>query len=416
MSKSIFLYFQIHQPYRINNAELGDNTKWQDFFVGQELGKLGLDMRNETIFNKVATSCYIPTTEFWLNQLQKHPELHFTLSFSGTFLEQCQDYPNYGSQVLDLFRQIVATGRVEILDETYYHSLAFLVDLQEYLDQIRIHRRMIEKLFNYSPESFRNTELIYNNHIGEIIQKLGYKTILIEDAWWNRQSKLVKEDSVFINEKIVLGASEQELLRKYQISEPQENLKILLRDTDSSDGIMFIGGKPEYLADSIVNSPKTQLGVFTDYEFMGEHSSLGDTIFVNLENQIINLMKSDCKFNLIKNLEVENPEIYSCPEYSSWGHKERDISVWRGGQAQEDAFAKLLELFNFLKKHDRLDLLEAWRKLSTSCHLYFLGQKTGFDADFVDLFSPYNSVQEALEMYLSVSNQIFELAKKPKLT
>jgi len=406
--KDIYLYFQIHQPYRINSVKKA--SAWQDFFVGEEYGKNSLDMRNETIFEKVALSCYLPTTEFWLGQLVKFPQLKFSISFSGTFLEQCLQYPKYGIKILELFNKLIATNRVEILDETYYHSLAFLVDLQEYLEQIKLHRNLIKKLFNYAPVSFRNTELIYNNYVGAVVKNLGYETILIEDAWWNRESKISPNSSIYLSQDYSLKTEEKDLLTNYQVGVIKNNFKLILRNEEATDGVIFNADENRLLA-AIENSESGEIGIFTDYEFLGEHSTEREKIFGLLENQILKIIENKHTFKLIKEARINQVIVYNCPEYSSWGHKERDITVWRGGQAQEQAFLKLQESFKIIQTQ-KPELIEAWRRLSTSCHFYFLGQKTGPDKEFVDLFSPYNSAEEALEKYLRVSDELLRLVNK----
>jgi len=413
-TKDICLYFQIHQPYRINSVSPSKKPEWQDFFVGRKLGKRGQDMQNKAIFDKVALNCYLPTTKFWLEFLQKHPNFKFSLSFSGTFLEQCQQYPEYGQPVLELFQQFIKTNQVEILDETYYHSLAFLVDTKEYLEQIKLHRNLIKRLFNVEPKTFRNTELIYNNKIASIIQSLGYETILLEDAWWQPKPDL--NQSFYTNQNQNLTPQELDLISNYKIQDKNSKLKIFFRNEKCSNGIMFVAKDPfvnGLLAQEIVVSKQNKIGIFTDYEFLGEHHESGDEATLNLEKQLNYLLQRRVNFKTIaevsSTINPEKLESYNCPEFSSWGHKERDITVWRGGLQQEQAFLQLESLYWQIQASGRTNLLEAWRRLSTSCHFYFLGDKTGEDGEFVNLFSPYESISEALDIYLKVLYEIKQL-------
>jgi|GEM_PF-2207995 len=424
-STEVCFYFQIHQPYRLNPDIEDENGNWMNYFMGQKVGKYGQDMTNEAIFNKVATNCYLPTTEFWLNYLQKNPQVKINLSFSGTFLEQCLEFKENGQAVLALFKELIATGQVEVFGETYYHSLSFLVDLKEYLEQIKLHRNIVKKLFNLEPVTFRNTELIYNNHIGEIIRSLGYETMVIEDA---PQKPRPNQHSFYANYDYKLTANEYELIAKYQIREnPSKKLNLFFRNGQCSDGLMFVAKDPfvpGLLAKNILESSESQIGVFTDYEFLGEHDDPDNVAITNLQNQLDYLLTKNIIFskvsqaaiNLGKNLTTHQIsdkiqlttsssnylELYDCPEFTSWAHKERDITVWRGGDYQEEAFLQLESLYWAIRESDKPHLIEAWRKLSTSCHFYFLGQKTGADGDFVKLFSPYESIEEALNSYLKV--------------
>ena len=63
--------------------------------------------------------------------------------------------------MLDSFRELVKTGRVEIVSETYYHSLAFFYSRSEFEHQVELHRRKIRDVFGVETSVFRNTELRY---------------------------------------------------------------------------------------------------------------------------------------------------------------------------------------------------------------------------------------------------------------
>jgi alpha-amylase len=88
----------------------------------------------------------------------------------------------FAPEVLDSFRALVATGQVELLNETYYHSLSYLFSPSEFRRQVRMHRKKILDLFNYEPQSFRHTELIYSNQLAKEVEDLGYRSILAEGA------------------------------------------------------------------------------------------------------------------------------------------------------------------------------------------------------------------------------------------
>ena len=46
-------------------------------------------------------------------------------------------------EVLESFQALVATGGVELLGETFHHSLAALADQEEFRAQVELHRRAI---------------------------------------------------------------------------------------------------------------------------------------------------------------------------------------------------------------------------------------------------------------------------------
>ena len=72
----VTFYFQLHQPFRLHPD--GPTFLW--------------NQENEWIFRKVAHNCYLPATHMFLELIERHPEFKITLSLSGTFLEQAEQY------------------------------------------------------------------------------------------------------------------------------------------------------------------------------------------------------------------------------------------------------------------------------------------------------------------------------------
>src|SRR5690348_17077660 len=114
-------YFQVHQPYRLRDLRAKD------------VGRDGVDYfdheKNRAVFRKVAEKCYLPTNKLMLELLNKHEHFRISYSLSGVFLDQCEEY---GPDVLDSFKALAATGKVEFLAETYYHSLSAIKSTKEF--------------------------------------------------------------------------------------------------------------------------------------------------------------------------------------------------------------------------------------------------------------------------------------------
>jgi alpha-amylase len=70
----------------------------------------------------------------------------FKVSYSvtGTALEQ---FEKYSPAVLKSFSELADTGAVELLSETYYHSLSFLFSKEEFMSQISMHKARIHGAF-----------------------------------------------------------------------------------------------------------------------------------------------------------------------------------------------------------------------------------------------------------------------------
>ena len=169
---AIVLYLHVHQPYRVKNYSFFSIGEDKSYFNDQE-GRLN----NQKILEKVAHKSYLPFNQLLLELLKNHPEFKVSMSISGVALEQfCEFKP----EVLKSFQRLVETGRVELINETYYHSLSFLFSRDEFHRQINKHRKILKDLFGYTTKAFRNTELIYSNDIAKEAELAGFKTILAE--------------------------------------------------------------------------------------------------------------------------------------------------------------------------------------------------------------------------------------------
>ena len=84
--------------------------------------------------------------------------LKFSFSISGVFLEQCE---MFDPDLLDTFRQLAETKRVEFLNQTYYHSIASLYpDKEEFIEQAKMHKQTVKDLLGYT-RTFSRTPNYY---------------------------------------------------------------------------------------------------------------------------------------------------------------------------------------------------------------------------------------------------------------
>src|SRR5579872_6536735 len=146
----ICLYLQVHQPYRLRRYRVFDIGTEAPYWDGPA---------NQGILRRVADRSYLPTNALLADLIRRSDgQFRVTLSLSGVVLEQLEaDAPD----ALASFRELVATGGVELLGETYDHSLASLFSATEFANQVRAHSALIQRLFGRTPSVFRNTELLY---------------------------------------------------------------------------------------------------------------------------------------------------------------------------------------------------------------------------------------------------------------
>ncbi|MBE3134827.1 MAG: alpha-amylase, partial [Acidobacteria bacterium] len=166
---SVCFYFQVHQPFRLRRYSVFDSDA--NYFD---------EYKNAEICRKVAGRCYLPTNRLMLDLIRRFGK-DFSVSYSmtGVALEQFQ---RWAPEVVDSFRALVDTGQVELLAETYFHSLSFLYSREEFREQVMAHSAKMAETFGVRPQVFRNTELIYNNDLAHFIEGLGFIGITAEGA------------------------------------------------------------------------------------------------------------------------------------------------------------------------------------------------------------------------------------------
>ena len=135
-----------------------------------------------------------------------------------------------------------------------------------------------------------------------------------------------------------------------------------------------------------------------DYETFGEHQwedtgifefldSLPEKIFDVNPGQNDFATPSEC----IERYEPVGE--YDVKHMTSWADTERDLSAWLGNSMQEAAAAELYRLEEPIKARYAAGdefILEDWRKLTTSDHLYYMCTKYWADGDVHKYFSPYD--------------------------
>lgn len=361
--KNVCLYFQVHQPRRLKQLDIfKKSSDLNDRYFDDEL--------NKQVFDKVSTKCYIPANEIILKNLRENPEFKVSFSLSGSFIEQAEIFK---PELIESFREMAETGRVEFLNETYYHSLASLYsDKKEFKRQVLKHAEKIRKTFGVKTKSFRNTELIYNNEIAKEVEKIGYETILTE------------------GKEHVLGWRSPDYVYKAKNS----NIKVLFRNYKLSDDVGYrFTAKwwSEYplTADKyafwIDNGIGDVANIFIDYESFGEHHWADSGILDFLDHLPKELSKRGIKFETVS--EASRHEIkdeVDVPYLLSWADIERDVSAWLGNRMQRHCFDELQSI-----KTENTEMLDVYGNLQNSDHLYYLCTKSWNDGDVHKYFSPY---------------------------
>lgn len=397
--RAICLYLHIHQPVRYREYsifDVGNNSNYfdSDFHSRQS---------NERIFKKVANKSYRPMLDLLEKNMQKYPDFKVSFSITGTWLEQAE---KWAPELIAQIRRMVSRGQVEIVGETYYHSLAYFYNLSEFADQVTMHSQAIQRLFGTTPKVFRNTELAYNDSLAKWADEKGYKGILAEG--WDK----------------VLGWRSPNYV---YCPAGCDNIKLLLKNYRLSDDIAFRFSNrswsewpltvPKYLGwlkDDCLRGPLINL--FMDFETFGEHQ-WQDTGIFNFMNSLVPewLGEYENKFVTVSeacDLMPVADEI-SMPSTVTWADTERDLSAWLSNAMQHSAMDNLYALRDQILATKDGQLISDWRYLTTSDHPYAMCTKYWSDGDVHAYFSAYASPYEAFMYFMNVLRDIeYRLAKK----
>lgn len=375
--KTLCFYFQIHQPFRLRRYrffDIGNNHYYFD------------DFQNEEIFRNMAEKSYLPANRMILDMIKSSGgSFKVAYSISGTALEQMEIY---APELIDSFQELIKTGNVEILAETYSHSLSSLGDLDEFKRQVTLHSEKIESLFGVKPTVFRNTELIYTDEISEVVSSLGYKGMLTEGA------------------KHILGWKSPNYV--YQ-SATVPKLKLLLKNDRFSEDISMHfsnynwSGYPltaEKYITEVANTPKEEevICAFMNYEVFGSLNKA--------ETHVFDFFKALPHFAEMNNISFSTPTEAMANRKPvapitvlypiSWVDEEKDVSSWLGNLLQKGAFDKIVEIGERVRLSGDRRILQDWGYLQSSDHFYYMNTK------HIGAFSPYDNPYDAFNNYMNV--------------
>ncbi len=382
--RSICFYFQVHQPMRLRAYRFFDIGAYHNYYD---------DYQNRFILNRVAEKCYLPMNKLLLEQIKEYGSaFKVSFSISGVALDQ---FEMYAPKVLESFKELAKTGSVEFLAETDAHSLSSLSSGKEFEAQVRSHSEKIERFFDQKPKTFRNTELIYSDNIGEMVADMGYETMLTEGAkhvlGWKSPNFMYCNA---LNPKLKL------LLKNFRLS---DDIAFRFSDRGWSEWPLTTSKFIKWLND--IDKKEEVVNLFMDYETFGEHQWTETGIFdfiKELPGKI--LSKTDFTFKTPSELSKELQPIsaINVPYPISWADEERDLTAWLGNELQDDAFDNLYAIEEMVNSTDDPEIRKDWKYLQGSDHFYYMCTKWFSDGDVHKYFNPFGSPYDAYINYMNV--------------
>ena len=378
--KTICLYFEIHQILHLK--------RYRFFDIGADHYYYD-DFENERCISDTAERSYMPALEA-LHQMIRSNGKFFKVAFSlsGVGIEQLE---LHAPQVLTKLQELNETGCVEFLAEPFSHGLSSLGDEDGFVNEVKRQCEKIKEYFNQEPQVFRNSELIYNDDIGQMVHQMGFKGMLTEGA------------------KHILGWKSPHYVY-HSACTPQ--LKLLLRDIQLSDDISLRFNDHEWeeyplFADTfikkIAQTPAKEkvINIFMELSALGIAQPLSSNILEFIK-ALPNCAKgNDVNFATPSEIcdNFKSVSALEVPETLSWVDEERDISSWLGNSMQREAFNKLYSIAERVRIANDSRISQDWDYLQATNYLRYMTTKpsnVGLDR------SIYGSPFDAFTNYMNI--------------
>ncbi len=374
--RNLCFYFQIHLPFRLK--------RYRFFEIGQDHYYYD-DLQIEDRIRNVVEQSYLTANRTIADMIRSsNGKFRCAFSISGPALEQLEQY---APEVIDSFKELSKTGSIEFLAEPFAHSLSSVFDADEFVRQVNKHSKKIEDLFGKRPTAFVNSEMIYSDEIGEMVLKMGFKTILTDEA------------------KHILGWKSPNFVYSNDIN---PRLKILVRNQKLSDDIAFRFSTSGITAESFVSSiavlPAVEktITIGMGYEVFGITQPAHTGIFDFLKALPYYAMEQNMNFLLPTELskKYDSAGSLSVPFPISWVGNEKDLNPWTGNDLQQEALKKLYAVGERVRLCSDKPLLLDWLLLQSTDHFRYMSHKDAYGTNFETAYDAFMNYMNILADFL----------------
>ncbi len=149
--------------------------------------------QQKDILEAVTNESYRPI----LQKIASLDDAKITLNITGALLELFEKYEY--NDVLELIRGSVKNGKIELTGTCKYHALLPLIPEKEAKIQIEENQRTLERIlgFEYKPAGFFPPEMAYHPKLNRLLQKMGFKWIILDEIALRKNDTYLVTDSLF---------------------------------------------------------------------------------------------------------------------------------------------------------------------------------------------------------------------------
>ena len=344
------------------------------------------------ILEAIVAQSYRPVIE----GIKKHKRVRLTLNLSGALLELLHKN-GYKDLIRDI-QDLIKEDRIEITGSSKYHALLSFLSPEEIIRQVTLNTETLQKFFGgYTPQGFFCPEMAYDEKIGEIVEKLGFKWLILDEISCGGEVRQVDYSQVYK----VKGLK----------------LKVFFRDRRLSNLIMSaVVRSRETLVEAMgkeLNSGN-YLVTAMDAETFGHHrpglEKMLFEIFEAPEFELIQVGEVEKYYQVEKEVKPSKAtwassklEIEKGVQFLSWDDPENVIHGWQW------EFTKLVlkEVYQMDKKHPRYEMVRGMMDVALASDHFWWGWGKGWWRVEMIEYGAYNLLQ-TLRSIPDVKKEIVE--------
>jgi alpha-amylase len=209
---------------------------------------------------------------------------------------------------------------------------------------------------------------------------MGFEAILAEGA-----DHILNGRSPNFIYNAVTADSIKVLLKNYRLS---DDVAFRFSDKNWKDHPLYAEKYAHWL--NKINGNGELINLFMDYETFGEHQwedtgifnfmeQLPGEVLKNPDNNFVTVSEAARRYPIRGTIDAHN--------FTSWADLERDLTAWLGNPLQGSAAHALYQLEKYVKATNNEELIEPWRKLTTSDHFYYMCTIGSCDGDVHKYFN-----------------------------
>ena len=374
--KNICFCFQMHAPYTLK--------RYRFFEIGQDHYYYD-DMQTEDHVASLISTSYMPLCKTIAEMIRlSKGRFHCALSVSGIMLEM---FEQYDPEMIDMLKELAATGCVEFVVTPYSYSLASVYSDTEALEQLQSPKAQVKQLLGVESTAACLTELLYSDEIAIQLHKMGFKAVMTEGA------------------KHILSWKSPNYVYS---SSAAPKLKVLLRNTNLSDELAFHFSDPawhnfpmdaEKFANTLASQPEEEhvANIWVGAETFGIRQSATSGIFDFLKALPYFALEQGIGFmtpsEVAKKFAANDAIVAAHP--LTWAGEAKDLSTYNGNDLQQEALNKLYAVAERVHLCKDKQLKRDWLILQDINYLHFMNHidqgATQFESAY-DAFINYMNI------------------------